>query len=80
MRTTQLLADGLLEAGAELVAPPQLNVVTFRLGDADTTRQRLAAAGFRCNLVPRFAALRIVVGPHVTADVVARFLEVLRAA
>ncbi len=74
MDTTRQLASGLRALGAELVAEPELNVVTFRWGDADTTAKELAAAGFRLNVVPRFGALRIVVNPHVTPEAATRFL------
>lgn len=73
--TAHRLGAALEARGAELVAPPQLNVVTFRHGDVHALHTRLADAGFRLNLVPRFDALRIVVGPHVTDAVADRFLE-----
>lgn len=69
------LASGLEARGATLVAQPQLNVVTFQHGDVQALHARLLATGFRLNIVPRFDALRIVVGPHVTDDVIDRFLE-----
>lgn len=77
LATTRTLAAGLVAAGAELVAEPELNLLTFRPGrpgGAEATHARLAAAGFRLNVVPRFDALRIVVNPHVTDEVAARFL------
>ncbi|MGB1585468.1 MAG: tyrosine decarboxylase MfnA [Thermoplasmatota archaeon] len=69
------LAQGLKARGASLVAEPELNVVTFHHGDVKSRHARLMSAGFRLNIVPRFEALRIVVGPHVTDDIIDRFLE-----
>lgn len=79
LATTRRLADGLTAAGAELVAEPELNLLTFRYKDAHQTHARLAEAGFRLNVVPRFQALRIVVNPHVTDPVADRFLETFQA-
>lgn len=74
LETTRRLAQGITEAGGEVVAGPELNVVTFRWGDARAAAERFAAAGFRLNVVPRFDALRIVVNPHVTPEVAEAFL------
>ncbi|MGB0651798.1 MAG: tyrosine decarboxylase MfnA [Thermoplasmatota archaeon] len=81
--TARLLADsrhlatGLEALCIDLVAPPQLNVVTFRADDPVRLAKALDAAGFRVNVVPRFGAIRIVVNPHVTRDVIDRFLGAL---
>ncbi len=74
LSTARVLADGLRVLGAEVVAGPELNVVTFRLGNPEETARRLTQEGFRLNVVPRFDALRIVVNPHVTPEVAQRFL------
>lgn len=63
------LADQLTLRGLELVAKPELNVVTFRApkhaGSAEDLAAGLEKSGFRVNVVPRFDAIRIVVMPHV---------------
>lgn len=71
------LAAQLPGLGAELVASPELAVVTFRAGDPRKLAERLAGKGFRVNIVPRFAAVRVVVQPHVSRATVKRFLEAL---
>lgn len=73
------LAARLPELGCELVASPELAVVTFRAGDPATMAARLAAHGFRLNVVPRFSALRVVVQPHVTRKAIDAFLKALAA-
>lgn len=78
LATTSRLADGLRDAGADLLTDPELNVVTFRDGQPEPLHARLAEAGFRLNIVPRLGALRIVVNPHVTDDAVDRFLAAYR--
>jgi tyrosine decarboxylase/aspartate 1-decarboxylase len=81
LRTTRVLADGIERRGCTLVAPPELNVVTFRppRGGAAALSARLHARGFRLNVVPRFDALRIVINPHVTRAAAQRFLAALEA-
>lgn len=71
------LVAGLASKGVELVAAPELNVVTFHDAEPEATQARLAQAGVRVNIVPRFQAIRIVVGPHVTKAAIDRLLEAL---
>ncbi len=71
------LAAGLHRLGVELVAEPELNVVTFRCADPEGFAKRIEDHGFRINIVPRFQAIRIVVNPHVTRKALERFLAVL---
>lgn len=76
-RVRDELVSGLAAAGHALVAPPELNVVTFQAGDARARMQALEKVGVRVNVVPRFNAIRIVVGPHVTSQSVQRLLDAL---
>lgn len=80
LATTRRIATRLKALGADMVSEPELNLLTFRFGDAKETHARLASAGFRLNVVPRFGALRIVVNPHVTDAVADRFLEAFEPA
>lgn len=74
---TVYLAARLEERDIPLVQPPELNVVTFRVGDPETFAEAMETKGFRVNIVPRFDAVRIVVNPHVTRHVLERFLTAL---
>ncbi len=74
MELTRHLAAGIRSRGGELVVEPELNVVTFRAGEAHATAKALAAAGHRVNVVPRLDAMRIVVNPHVTRAAIDGFL------
>ncbi|MCA1820048.1 MAG: tyrosine decarboxylase MfnA, partial [Halobacteriales archaeon] len=73
------LAAQLPEMGVELVASPELAVVTFRAGSGPEAARRLIARlserGFRLNHVPRYKALRVVCNPHVTRERIDRFLK-----
>lgn len=76
------LGAQLPEMGVELVASPELAVVTFRAPSGPDAARRLqaklAAKGFRLNHVPRFKALRVVCNPHVTRDRIDKFLRALK--
>ncbi len=71
------LAARLQALGVELVAAPELTVVTFRARDPRALQAALRAEGFGLNVVPRHKALRVVVNPHVTREALDRFLAAL---
>ncbi len=75
MEVRDHLVRGLKEAGHSLLAEPELNVVTFRVDDPIAVSQALTQEGVRVNVIPRFSAIRIVVGPHVTSYAVDRLLN-----
>lgn len=72
------LAANLQEMGVELVSSPELSVVTFKADDPEGLQARLEAKGFRVNVVPRLSAIRVVCMPHVTRDVLRRFLQAMK--
>jgi tyrosine decarboxylase / aspartate 1-decarboxylase len=72
------LASQLPEMGIELVASPELAVVTFRVDEPRRLMAQLADKGFRLNHVPRYKALRVVCNPHVTRERIDSFLRALR--
>lgn len=72
------LAANLQQLGVELAANPETCVVSFKSEDPEGLARRLAAKGFRVNVVPRLSAIRIVVNPHVTRDTLKRFLQAMK--
>jgi tyrosine decarboxylase/aspartate 1-decarboxylase len=72
------LAANLQEMGIELAASPETTVVTFKADDPQELALALAGKGFRVNVVPRLQAIRIVVNPHVTRDMLRDFLKALK--
>ncbi len=76
MKTTQLLADGLIEAGFKLVVEPTLNIVAFR-SDKGTKHlaEKLWENGWFVSYVPRYDCIRIVVMPHVRKQHAEAFLK-----
>ncbi|HUR61839.1 MAG TPA: tyrosine decarboxylase MfnA [Candidatus Thermoplasmatota archaeon] len=73
------LAARLPEVGVELVASPELGVVTFHAKDPRALREALQGKGWSVNVVPRYKAIRIVANPHVTKAHLKRFLADLKA-
>ena len=73
------LAAQLQSMGVELVASPELGVVTFRAGNPQALRAALQEKGWSVNIVPRYQAIRIVANPHVHKDHLRRFLADLKA-
>jgi tyrosine decarboxylase/aspartate 1-decarboxylase len=73
------LAARLPELGVELVASPELGVVTFRADDPAALRARLQEKGWSVNVVPRYQGIRIVTNPHVTREALRRFVKDLKA-
>jgi tyrosine decarboxylase/aspartate 1-decarboxylase len=73
------LAAKLQDMGVELVASPELGVVTFRSEDPQGLRAALQEKGWSVNIVPRYQGIRIVANPHVTKEMLRRFLGDLKA-
>jgi tyrosine decarboxylase/aspartate 1-decarboxylase len=76
MKTNQLLADGLSNAGFKLVVEPTLNIVAFR-SDKGTKHlaEKLWKSGWFVSYVPRYDCIRIVVMPHVKKQHAMAFLK-----
>lgn len=72
------LAAQLQAMGIEVVAEPELGVVTFRADDLQAMAAQLREKGFGVNIVPRLGGIRIVCNPHVTRENLTRFLKTLR--
>ena len=75
MRLTRFLVDGAREMGIEPVIEPVMNVVTLQLGDADRIASALRAKGWEVSTTRSPKSLRLVIMPHVTEDMLRRFME-----
>lgn len=73
------LAAKLQDMGVELVASPELGVVTFRSDDPAALRHALQEKGWSVNVVPRYQGIRIVTNPHVRKEHLRKFLVDLKA-
>jgi tyrosine decarboxylase/aspartate 1-decarboxylase len=76
MKTTQLLADGLSDAGFKLVMEPTLNIVAFRSNKGTKLlAEKLWKKGWFVSYVPRYDCIRVVVMPHVRKEHALAFLK-----
>jgi tyrosine decarboxylase/aspartate 1-decarboxylase len=76
MKTTQLFADGLSNAGFKLVVEPTLNIVAFRSNKGTKhLAEKLWESGWFISYVPRYDCIRIVVMPHVRKQHAVAFLK-----
>jgi tyrosine decarboxylase/aspartate 1-decarboxylase len=86
MENTQLLVDNMRRIGLETVIEPVLNIAAFkapaagRAADPQGIRKRLCEYNWYVSTTVRPCALRMVVMPHVTADVVEAFAADLKKA
>jgi tyrosine decarboxylase/aspartate 1-decarboxylase len=78
MDNTMLLYDRLRELGLEPCIKPVLNIVTFKVPNAQTVRKRLCDMNWYVSTTSRPEALRMVVMPHVTEDVIEAYTADLK--
>jgi tyrosine decarboxylase/aspartate 1-decarboxylase len=76
MKTTQLFADGLSNAGFKLAVEPTLNIVAFRSNKGTKhLAEKLWESGWFVSYVSRYDCIRIVVMPHVKKQHAMAFLK-----
>ncbi|MCD1294363.1 tyrosine decarboxylase MfnA [Methanocella sp. CWC-04] len=78
MKNTWLLYDSLTSLGLEPAMDPVLNIVTFIMPDAQSVRRRLCDRNWYVSTTTRPSALRMVVMPHVTEEVIRSFVSDLK--
>lgn len=78
MANTWLLYDRLKAIGLEPVIRPVLNIVTFKVPDAQRVRKLLCDMNWYVSTTSRPEALRMVVMPHVTREVIEAFVADLK--
>lgn len=75
MENTHLLCRELSRIGVPPLVEPELNFVAIRPKDPQRTWSSLRKCGWNIILDSRTQSLRIVVMPHVTAEVIAEFIS-----
>jgi tyrosine decarboxylase/aspartate 1-decarboxylase len=78
MENTKILYDLLSPAGLDPVIDPVLNIVTFKVSDAQAIRRRLCDMNWYVSTTTRPSALRMVVMPHVTQNVIESYVKDLK--
>nr|WP_231844966.1 tyrosine decarboxylase MfnA [Methanocella arvoryzae] len=78
MENTRILREQLEDMGMEPIIEPVLNIVTARAKDPVGLRKKLAEKNWYVSTTVHPCALRMVVMPHVTADVIEAFTADLK--
>lgn len=78
MDNTMLLYDELRGLGLEPVIRPVMNIVTFKVSDAQGVRKRLCDMNWYVSTTTRPESLRMVVMPHVTKRVIESYVADLK--
>jgi tyrosine decarboxylase/aspartate 1-decarboxylase len=78
MENTALLVDLLADMGLKPVIDPVMNIAAFDVPDPLMVRRKLCEYNWYVSTTARPCALRMVVMPHVTADVVRAFAADLK--
>lgn len=78
MANTRILKEQLLDLGMEPVIEPVLNIVTARAKDPQAIRRMLAEKNWYVSTTAHPCALRMVVMPHVTEEVIEGFVADLK--
>lgn len=77
---TRYLAQRLDEEGIDPLVDPELNILAIPHPDPSALQRRLAAKGWRVNVLTRLKAIRLVLMPHVTRRRIDEFLpDLVRA-
>lgn len=78
MNNTEYIITKINELGLNLVTKPILNVLGVKLKNPAKVVKKLTDYGWKVNKMERLSAIRIVVMPHVTKDVIDEFIPILK--
>ncbi|GFO98167.1 hypothetical protein ig2599ANME_2389 [groundwater metagenome] len=78
MKMTARLVDEAGELGVEPVIDPVMNIVALNVPAMDEVRKRLWARGWFTSITRSPRAMRLVIMPHLTDEVLTRFISDLR--
>jgi len=78
MNNTRYLEKKIYDMGLKLVVIPTMNVIAIKLKNPDGITEKLYKKGWVVNEMDRLSAIRIVLMPHVTRDVINNFLPVFK--
>lgn len=77
MENTDYLVEKMGELGLEPVIQPVMNVVSFKTDESMKIKERMDERGWKISLIENPMAIRIVVMPYVTEEVIDEFSEEL---
>lgn len=77
MDLTDYTYHKLKNLGLNVIQPPTLNVIAIQLRNVDEVANSLSNKGFKVNVIKRLSAIRIVLMPQITKEIIDAFLPVL---
>ncbi|MBN1860115.1 MAG: tyrosine decarboxylase MfnA, partial [Candidatus Thermoplasmatota archaeon] len=80
MSVTEYTETRLKEIGLNLVVEPTMNVLGVKLEKPGLVVNKLAEKGWRVNKVERLSAIRLVLMPQITKQMIDEFIPVLKKA
>ena len=78
MKNTRILLEEMVNLGFEPVIEPVMNVVAFKTDKAEKIRDELYKRGWVISTIREPKAIRFVIMPHVTEDVIKDFISELK--
>jgi tyrosine decarboxylase/aspartate 1-decarboxylase len=78
MNNTFYTAKRIEEIGLKLVTQPTINVIAIKLKNPAKIVDLLTKQGYKINKIDRLSAVRIVFMPHVTKQVIDKFIPIFR--
>ncbi len=78
MNNTKYLEKKIYDMGLKPVVAPTMNVIAIKLKNPDIITKKLYKKGWVVNEMNRFSAIRIVLMPHVTREIINNFLPVFK--
>ncbi len=78
LKMTSMLVEEMESLGFEPVIKPIMNVVCFKTDEAEKIREEMMRRSWVISVISNPKAIRLVVMPHVTEDVILNFISELR--
>jgi tyrosine decarboxylase/aspartate 1-decarboxylase len=78
MNVTKYTQEKIEDLGLNLVIKPTMNVLGIKLKDPERVVKKLTELGWKVNKMKRLSAIRIVLMPHVTKEIIDDFIPALK--
>ena len=80
MNTTEYTMNRICDLGLSLVAKPTMNVIGIKLKNPSNVVNKLIEIGWKVNKMERLSAIRIVIMPQITKEIIDDFIPDLEKA
>ena len=78
MKTTDYIHECIENMGLSLIIKPTMNVLGVKLKNPSKVVKKLTDLGWKVNKMDRLSAIRIVLMPHVTKEIIDKFIPVFK--